>query len=560
MLKDFPHSYKETINWGWSEFEPYAQELLERELTIDNLTEWLKDESQLLEMLHELNGRLAVAVDQNNNDHPARERRDRFREHVWPKTRYLINQFEQKLIDTNLTPPRCDIQLKNIRSNLEIFHADNVDLEIEERSYREQYETVRSDTNLDVNGENRNAYDASHILHTEPDRMKRKSIYKNILAARTASKGKYDAIWEKVFSLRSQIARNAGMPDYRVYMWKKLKRHDYAPQDVITFCEAIETVIVPIVSELRKQQASSLGVDTLKPWDALFQENNDPSLKPYQTVEDWLQKSRTLFNNISPKFANYFDIMQSEGLLDIEKRPNKSPWNYAEWLPASNRSFIFINGQGENDDLFMLFHEFGHAVQLIEMSNLPYIRQKMLPDEISEVASTTMELLASEHLSVFYTPEQAKVVRDNHLTSMIFHWPFVAMVALFQHWVYTHPDEGKNPIACDEYWLALCERFLSGIDYSDFEDDLRMQWREVFQVFVFPFYYIEYAFAQLGAVQVWKNYQNAPQETIDQIRDALSRGHTVSVPEFYALAGAKFAVDTETLKQVMGEIQKALIL
>lgn len=202
--------------------------------------------------------------------------------------------------------------------------------------------------------------------------------------------------------------------------------------------------------------------------------------------------------------------MHSEGLLDLESRPNKSPWNYAEWLPASNRSFIFINGQETSDDLFTLFHEFGHAVQLIEMSTLPYMRQKMLPDEISEVASTTMELLASSHLDVFYTMEQAKKVRHNHFSSMIFQWPFIAMVTLFQHWAYTHPEEGVDTSACDQCWLSLCERFLPGIDYSGFEDDLRMQRREVFQVFVFPFYFIEYAFAQLGAVQIWDKHKNGP--------------------------------------------------
>jgi oligoendopeptidase F len=559
MLKDFPLSYEEAIDWGWAEFEPYAQRLLECEISTNNLSEWVTDESRFLALIHELNGRLAVAVDQNTADQPAKHRLNRFREQVWSKTRHLMNQLERKLIDSSLTPPNYDIQLKCIRNNLEIFHPDNVDLEAEEKARRDQYENIRGNVRIEVNGRNYSVFDVLRMLHIERDRVKRESMYRNILAARTAVKEGYDTVWKGLFALRQQTARNAGVPDYRAYMWKKLNRHDYTPQDVTAFCEAIENVIVPVVANLRRQQAMVLGVDSLKPWDTTVEAQTSQPLSPYRDTEEWLQKSRVVFHRISPLFAEHFDTMQAESLLDLETRPGKSPWNYAEWLPASNRCYVFINGRGGNSDLFMLFHEFGHAVQWIEMSALPYLRQKILPNEIGEVASTTMELLACNHLTAFYAPEQAEIASHNHLTSMLTRWPFAAMVSLFQHWAYTNPEEGSDPAACDQYWLSLCKRFMPGIDYSGFEDDLRMQWREVFQVFVFPFYYIEYAFAQLGAVQIWQNYQRDPQGTIDRFRHAISRGHTVSVPEFYALAGAKFAVETATLKQAMGAIRKSLI-
>ncbi len=558
MLKDFPLSYEQALDWGWAEFEPYAQELLAHEITTEDLSEWLAGESRFLALIHELNGRLAVAVDQNNDDKPAKDRLDRFREQVWSKTRHLMNQLERKLVDTNLTPPNYAIQLERIRSNIEIFHPDNVDLEVEERSFRDRYESIRRNIKIEVKGEVHSVFDVLRMLHIEPDRAKREFIYKNILTARTAVKDDYDTIWSELFALRQQIARNAGLTDYRAYMWKKLNRHDYTPQDVITFCEAIENVIVPILADLRQQQAMALGVERLKPWDKTIQAQSGLSLKPYQDTQEWLDKSRLVFNQISPIFAGHFDTMQTEGLLDLESRPAKSPWNYAERLPLSNRSFIFINGRGDIADLYMLFHEFGHAVQKIEMSALPYMRQKMLPEEISEVASTTMELLASEHITVFYPPEQAETVRKGHLANMLTRWPLAAMVALFQHWAYTHPEGGADPAACDQTWLTLCERFMPGIDYAGFEDDLRMQWREVFQVFAFPFYFIEYAFALLGAVQIWQNYQRDPHGSVERFRHAISRGHTVSIPEFYALAGAKFAVDTDTLRKAMGAIQKAL--
>jgi oligoendopeptidase F len=313
------------------------------------------------------------------------------------------------------------------------------------------------------------------------------------------------------------------------------------------------------MAQLRQQQADSMGVKMIKPWDKSIEIYPSVHLQPYQNVEEWLDKSREVFARISPVLVKHFDLQRSEGLMDLESRPNKSPWNYAEILPASSRTFIFINGRGGNADLFMLFHEFGHAVHQIEMSEIAYMRQRMLPEEMGEVASTTMELLACEHLDIFYPQEQAEVVRHNHLLSMILRWPFVAMIALFQHWAYTNPEQGANPVVCDEYWRSLHERFMPGIDYTGFKDDVYMEWREFMQVFVFPFYAIEYAFAQVGAVQIWQNYRTDPRGAMEQWLQALKRGHTINVPEFYKLAGAKFAVDAQVLQNVVDELKGALL-
>jgi len=45
---------------------------------------------------------------------------------------------------------------------------------------------------------------------------------------------------------------------------------------------------------------------------------------------------------------------------------------------------------------------------------------------------------------------------------------------------------------------------------------------------------------------------------VAQFREALSLGHTVSVPEFYGRAGAKFALDVETLQAAVAVMQRGL--
>jgi hypothetical protein len=55
----------------------------------------------------------------------------------------------------------------------------------------------------------------------------------------------------------------------------------------------------------------------------------------------------------------------------------------------------------------------------------------------------------------------------------------------------------------------------------------------------------------IGALQVWRNYLRDPQGTIQQYRQALSRGATRSLPELYTAAGAKFAFDVTLLQDMV---------
>jgi oligoendopeptidase F len=71
-------------------------------------------------------------------------------------------------------------------------------------------------------------------------------------------------------------------------------------------------------------------------------------------------------------------------------------------------------------------------------------------------------------------------------------------------------------------------------------------------------YYVEYGLAQLGAAQVWRNALSDQAGSVAAYRRALSLGGTVTVPEMYAAAGAKFAFDAETLGQAVDLMMKTI--
>ncbi|HXD92733.1 MAG TPA: M3 family metallopeptidase, partial [Bacteroidia bacterium] len=89
-------------------------------------------------------------------------------------------------------------------------------------------------------------------------------------------------------------------------------------------------------------------------------------------------------------------------------------------------------------------------------------------------------------------------------------------------------------------------------------DNVKRMWHAQLHIFEVPFYYIEYGFAQLGALAVWKNFmQNAPQ-AIQQYKDALSLGYTVSIPDVYKAAGIKFDFSDSYISSVSDFVWKEL--
>jgi oligoendopeptidase F len=79
-------------------------------------------------------------------------------------------------------------------------------------------------------------------------------------------------------------------------------------------------------------------------------------------------------------------------------------------------------------------------------------------------------------------------------------------------------------------------------------------------LFEVPFYYIEYAIAQLGAIAIWKNYKENPEKALQQYLDALSLGYSKPINEIYETAGIKFDFSIgyveELVSFVKDELQK----
>jgi oligoendopeptidase F len=68
---------------------------------------------------------------------------------------------------------------------------------------------------------------------------------------------------------------------------------------------------------------------------------------------------------------------------------------------------------------------------------------------------------------------------------------------------------------------------------------------------MYPFYYIEYGIAQLGALQIWRNSLRDHSGAVARYREALALGAVRSLPEMYRAAGARLTFDAELIGELV---------
>ncbi|PJF21903.1 MAG: M3 family oligoendopeptidase [Phototrophicales bacterium] len=556
-----PEKIEDIKDWTWDDIQPYFEELESRELTEETLNQWMADWSNLGALLWENFARAQVATTQNTADEQAEAYLKNLYATVFPKMSEANNRLNKKLVESGLKPDNFDVPLKKMQADIELFREENIPLQVREQALGMEYAKITGAQTVQWDGEELTLEQLKKVFQDQ-DRTKREQAWRLMMTRWLQDREAINNLWTMFFDVRQEMAANAGFDNYRDFRWKQFKRFDYTPQDCETFHRAIEQVVVPAAERANERRRQRLGIDSVRPWDINVDTSGKPALRPWQTIDEFAEKAETIFTHVDPELGGYYGKMRAGGYMDLPNRKNKGPGAYCTTYPHTGTPFVFMNAVGKRDDVRTLLHEVGHAFHGFEvMNNLPYMQQRNYPIEFAEVASMAMELLASPYLTQefggYYTAEEAARDRIEHLENIIFFWPYMAVVDGFQLWAYTSGDAAKDPAACDEKWGELWDRFMR-LDYSGLDDEKKTGWHRKQHIFRYPFYYVEYGLAQLGAVQVWANALKDQQQAVKQYRQALALGGTRSIPQLYQAAGVKFAFDAQTLGQAVELIENTI--
>jgi oligoendopeptidase F len=123
------------------------------------------------------------------------------------------------------------------------------------------------------------------------------------------------------------------------------------------------------------------------------------------------------------------------------------------------------------------------------------------------------------------------------------------VVDAFQHWIYRHP--GHTRAERKAAYLKLLDRFGGDVDYSGHEAARACSWQRQLHIFLYPFYYVEYGIAQLGALHVWANSRQDKVKALSDYKKALALGGSRPLPELFAAAGCKFEFSAPTIRPLI---------
>ncbi|MCB9007210.1 MAG: M3 family oligoendopeptidase [Ardenticatenaceae bacterium] len=572
MFTQLPTTIDEFNTWPWEQIAPFYADLQERPLTPETVHQWLSDWSKLSQLLAEKSSRLRVATTQNTHDDAAEAAMNRYLDEIFPHLEVAENKLEARLLASGLEPDGLEIPLRNMRTDAALFQEKNIPIISQQMKRAQVYNRIIGGQTVAWEGEEITLTQLAARLET-PDRNLRERGWRLMADRRLEDRAALNDLWAELLPLRHKIAQNAGLANYRAYVWQLKKRFDYTPEDAATFHQAIADVVVPAASKVYERYRQKLGVNTLRPWDVKADAYLYalPTLRPFASTDQLAQTSATIFHQVDPVLGDYFNTMRQESLLDMPNRKGKAPGAYCTNFPASKRPFIFMNSTGTGSDIRTLFHEAGHAFHNFERNKLPYHPQKASPMEFNEVASMAMELLTAPYITKngggvvadgFFTPEEADNWFVTHLEKIVLFWPYMAVVDAFQHWAYLHIDDAVDAAKCDAKWQELWQRYLPQIDFSGFEDVLVTGWHRKQHIFRAPFYYIEYGLAQLGALQIWRNAMEDQAQAVKDYRHALALGGTQPLPALYQAANVAFAYNHDMVGQMIAlleaEIEKRL--
>jgi oligoendopeptidase F len=561
LTKKYPRKYHpEKFNPG-NEDELKEQYKILQGMKTDEpseFKEFVSRWSELSSIIDEAGSMAYVNMSVNTKDKKAEEEYFHFVEKIYPICDFEEDKLKEKFLSSpslnSLDQNYYGLFIKKTRTEKEIFRKENINLFVEDSKLSQSYQKITGGWMIEFQGKSYTPQQMSIFLEN-PDRSIRESAYRARVDVHLKDVDKLEDIYDRMLSTRSQIAKNAGFSNFRDYTFVQKARFDYTPEDCLRFHDSIAETIVPLLNDWMKEKATTLGVESIRPWDLYVDPEGGDVIKAFETTEDLCEKTQKIFESLSEATGNYFSFMRNHKLLNLDSREGKAPGGYMMELSERRVPFIFMNAVGLKRDVDTLLHEGGHSIHAFEARDQELKSYRSSPLEFAEVASMSMELMGRPYLHYIYNEKDLNRVKKDQLVKIIEFFPFMSMIDSFQHWVYTTDKNGRKERG--DKWQELNKKFQPYLNMKGLEEIERTRWQYP-HIFTVPFYYIEYGIAQIGALQVWKNSIENEKLAVEKYLSGLSLGGSRPLPELFRAAGIRFSMDKNTLSELVDLVKREI--
>ncbi|PHE96209.1 peptidase M3 [Bacillus wiedmannii] len=538
-----------------NDLESKLQSLLERNITsVSELESWLLDELRVTAEIEEEITSSLIATYRDTNDRNKRNLHMYNQNTIQPLLKRYNAKFDQKFrkspFSDLLNEQKYGFMKKARLVKSKMFNDKNIALSIKEQKLITKYREIMSNISINWEGEQKTyAYVKAKL--DNPNRAIREKAWYALCEARSIVKIEIDCIMNELIQLRNEIALNAGFNNYSEYAFKQ-KNRDYSIKECYKLHESIEKYVVPIWEQLGILSKNNLVVKKYCPWD--LTPCKLPKA-PFQNAIDLLNGVEEIFRKTDLYFYEKFIHIRKTGLIDVEERENKAPGAACFTFPHSKEVFVYSNFSPSFYTINALIHEVGHAFHFYkQFNNDSSMQERYLREEVAELYSLGLELLVMDKLNIFYKQEdEYKEVQRVQLYRALSLLMSSIAGDVFQHWIYTNPNHTSEER--DKKYAEVCKRYqYSPVNIVGLEDEIGASWLESFHYVQFPFYKIEYAIAQIGAMQLFQIYREDPKKAIAFFKEGANADWNLPIQEIYEKTGVTFDFSEERIESTASVI------
>ena len=433
---------------SWPALEPLYADLLSRELHCANcLRRLIMDRSELDAAAGEAGSVLYINMTRHTDDAAAQKAYLDHVDQVQPRLKQASFDLDRKIVESpfveGLDQGRYRVMLRDLKTSVELFRPENIPLETELARLDQQYSEICGAMTVNFRGKERTLTQMA-VFNEDPDRTTREEAWRLAAQRRFADAAKIDAIFDRMVDLRRQIARNAGLPDFRAFAFKARRRFDYSPADCDAFAAGIERHVTPLVRKNMASRAVAMGIGQPHPWDGQADPKGRPRCgRSRASPNSWTGPAGVRTHGPRPQRMFDFLCEPAAGVgAWTESRRQGAPGGYQASRERMRVPFIFMDAAGVQRDV-----DAGARGR-------PRVPHAAVPPRAVVALSQRTAAgvrrggidehgVAGTRTSMSTTTRRTPPARG-HLEQLLVGLATIAVVDQFQHWLYTTENDARR--------------------------------------------------------------------------------------------------------------------
>ena len=392
------------------------------------------------------------------------------------------------------------ILIQNMEAQKQLSDESIVDDQVKEAELVSRFMKTQAAATVEFKGEQIGNYGLLKIMQST-DRAERKEAFEAWAKLYEGIAPTLEEVYDGLVKVRAGMAKKLGFKSFIPMGYLRRRRFDYTEKEREVFRKQVREVVVPAAAKLYERQKEALGIDTLYYYDeSIASPSGNPV--PIGDKEYLVGEAQKMYRELSKESGEFFDFMMEYELFDLDSKHGKRAGGYCTILPQYHAPFIFSNFNGTDADVNVLTHEAGHA-----FAGFTAAKYQKTPElchstsEINEIHSMSMELWTYPWMENFFG-DKAEEYRKEHLADALMKIPYMLCVDEYQHKVFENPE--MTTMERRAVWSGLEKIYMPWRNYAGNEFlESGAFWIKQQHIFLYPFYYVDYAMAQMGAFEFY---------------------------------------------------------